>query len=78
MSNKFDYHLIVIHILIYKILYLHVENVYNFLHYYYYYCKGRFWILSPKGRWIKGQRAQYNEFIESGLKTELQWIGQRS
>ena len=48
MSNKFDYHLIVIHILIYKILYLHVENVYNFLHYYYYYCKGRFWILSPK------------------------------
>ena len=42
------------------------------------YCKGRFWILSPKGKRIKAQRAQYKEFVESGLKTKLQLIGQHS
>ena len=26
------------------------------------------WILNPKGKWIKAQRAQYNEFVESELK----------
>ena len=41
-------------------------------------CKGGFWILSPKGKWIKAQRVQYNEFIESGLKTRFQLIRQRS
>ena len=35
-------------------------------------CKDGFWILSPKDRWIKSQRTQYNEFIENGLKTKLQ------
>ena len=39
-------------------------------------CKGRFWIPNPKGKRIKAQRAQYKEFVESGLKTRLQWIGQ--
>ena len=41
-------------------------------------CKGGFWIFSPKDRWIKAQRAQYNEFVESGLKTRLQWLEQHS
>ena len=37
-------------------------------------CKDGFWILSPKDRWIKSQITQYNEFIENGLKTKLQWF----
>ena len=41
-------------------------------------CKGGFWILSPKCKRIKVQRAQYKEFVESGLKTRLKWIGQCS
>ena len=32
-------------------------------------CNGRFWILSPQGNRIKAQKAQYKEFLESGLKT---------
>ena len=28
-------------------------------------------------RWTKAQRAQNNEFVESGLETELQWVGQQ-
>ena len=32
-------------------------------------CKGRFWFISPKDEWIKAQRAQYNEFVESKLKS---------
>ena len=35
------------------------------------YCKGGLWFLSPKDEWIKAQRAQYNEFVESGLKS---WV----
>ena len=31
-------------------------------------CRGWVWILSPKGRKIQAQRAQYNEFVESELK----------
>jgi len=38
-------------------------------------CKGTFWFLSPKDKKIKAQRAQYNEFVESGLETRLQWDG---
>jgi len=45
---------------------------------YNYSSKGGFWILNPKGKRINDQRAQYNEFIESELKTGFQWIGQRS
>ena len=41
-------------------------------------CKSKFWFLSPKGRRTQAQGAQYNEFLESELKTRLQWIGQRS
>ena len=36
---------------------------------YYDKCKGRFLFLNPKDEWIKAQRAQYNEFVESGLKS---------
>ena len=35
------------------------------------YCKDRVWCPNPKSRWTKVQRAQYNEFIESGLETRL-------
>ena len=35
-------------------------------------CKGKFWILSPKDKRIKTQRAQYKKFVESGLKTRSQ------
>ena len=28
-----------------------------------------FWFLNPKDEWIKAQRAQYNEFVESGFKS---------
>ena len=38
--------------------------------------KGGFWILGPKDRWIKAQRARCNEFVENELKTRFQWIGQ--
>ena len=41
-------------------------------------CKSRFWILSPQDNRIMVQRAQYKEFLESGLKTRFQWVGQRS
>ena len=41
-------------------------------------CKGRFWVLSLKGKRIKAQSTRYKEFVESGLKTRFQWIGQRS
>ena len=41
-------------------------------------CKGKFWILSLKGKRIKAQRVQYKEFVESKLKIRLQWIGQCS
>ena len=34
-------------------------------------CKGSFWILDPKGKRIKAQRAQFKEFVESGLKTRF-------
>ena len=37
----------------------------------YYNCKGMFWFLSLMGRRIKAQRAQHNEFVESGLETRL-------
>ena len=40
-------------------------------------CKDRFWILSPQGNRIKAQRAQYKEFLKSGLKTRFWWVGQR-
>ena len=40
--------------------------------------KKKNWILSPKCKRIKVQRAQYKEFVESGLKTRLKWIGQYS
>ena len=33
---------------------------------------------SPKDKKIKAQRAQHNEFVESGLETILQWVGQQS
>ena len=33
------------------------------------YCKGRFWLLSPKDQWIQVQRAQYKEFVESEFKS---------
>ena len=33
---------------------------------------GKFWILNQKGKRIKAQRAQYKEFVESGLKTRFQ------
>ena len=39
------------------------------------YCKGGFWFLSPKDEWIKAQIAQYNEFVESGLKLKLDFDG---
>ena len=42
------------------------------------YCKGGFWILVPKGKRTKAQRAQYKELVESGLKTKFQWVRQRS
>ena len=32
-------------------------------------CKGRFSFLNPKDEWTQAQRAQYNEFVESGLKS---------
>ena len=32
-------------------------------------CKGGLWFLSPKDEWDKAQRAQYNEFVLSGLKS---------
>ena len=32
---------------------------------------GAFWFLSPKSRRIQVQRAQHNEFLESGLKTRF-------
>jgi len=28
-----------------------------------------FWFLSPNDEWVKAQRAPYNEFVESGLKS---------
>ena len=34
----------------------------------YHKCKGAAWILSPRSSWIRAQRAQHNEFVESGLK----------
>ena len=46
--------------------------------FWYHTCKGTIWILSPKGKRIKGQRAQYNEFVESGLETRFWWTGQCS
>ena len=30
-----------------------------------------FWFLSPKDEWIQAQRARYNEFVESELKS---WV----
>ena len=39
-------------------------------------CKATFWSLSPEGERIKAQRAQYNEFVESGLENWalMSWI----
>ena len=39
-------------------------------------CNGRFLILSLNDQWIKAQRAQCNEFVESGLKTRLRCLRQ--
>ena len=36
-----------------------------------YYCKDQIWVPSPKGGWTKTQKAQNNEFIESGLEN---WV----
>ena len=41
-------------------------------------CKGTFWILSPKDKRIKAQRAQHNKFVESELETRFQWDVQQS
>ena len=49
-----------------------------FEHIYIYICKDTFWFLSPKGKRIQVQRLQHNEFVESGLETKLQWVGQQS
>ena len=32
-------------------------------------CRGRLWFLGLKDEWIKAQRAQYNKFVESMLKS---------
>ena len=45
------------------------KNIHHFLKNVY--CKDRVWCPSPKSRWTKAQKAQYNEFIESGLETRL-------
>ena len=42
------------------------------------FCKGTFWFSSSKGKRIKAQKVQHNEFVESGLEIRLQWVGQQS
>ena len=32
-------------------------------------CRSRLWFLGLKDEWIKAQRAQYNKFVESMLKS---------
>ena len=32
-------------------------------------CKDWFLFLSPKDEWAQAQKAQYNKFVESGLKS---------
>jgi len=39
-------------------------------------CVDTDWTQSPKMKRTKAQRVQNNEFVESGLKTEPQWIEQ--
>ena len=39
-------------------------------------CKDPIWTHSPRMRRTKAQRAQNNEFVESGLETEYQWVVQ--
>ena len=51
-----------------RILFLGILYKYIYI-YIYTYCKGRFWFLSSKNEWIKAQIAQYNEFVESRLKS---------
>ena len=40
-------------------------------------CNGKLWFLSPNEGRAQAQGAQYNEFLESGLKNRLPCIGQR-
>ena len=51
-------------------------NIYIYIYIYTYIVRAAF---GPKAqmRWTKAQRAQNNEFVESGLETELQWVGQQ-
>ena len=39
-------------------------------------CKVTIWFLRPKGKRIQAQRAQYNEFVKSGLENQalMSWI----
>ena len=38
--------------------------------------KDPIWTQNPRMRRTKAQRAQNNEFVESGLETEYQWVVQ--
>ena len=40
------------------------------------YCKDTIWFLSPKSKRIQAQKAQYNEFVESGSENQalMSWV----
>ena len=40
----------------------------NYIIFYYNFCRGGLWLLDPKDERTKAQRAQYNKFVESGMK----------
>ena len=45
-------------------------------HIYIYICKDQIWILSPNDGWTQAQKAQNNEFVESGLENwdKMSWM----
>ena len=51
-------------------------NSHTYTHIYIYICKDQIWILSPNDGWIQAQKAQNNEFVESGLENwdKMSWM----
>ena len=52
----------------YKICPLHWIFSISFMLFTYVSCKDQIWVSGPKGGWTKAQKAQNNEFVESGLE----------
>ena len=46
-------------------------SAFKYIYIYIYICKDQIWLPNPKGGWSQDQKAQNNEFVESGLEN---WV----